>query len=289
MGLSTIPVQIANTRIGGALTHRAKGFERFSPLVAVGVKEYLADYQLTAKDYDLFQVQVLLTGALELAIPGKTIRLKAGDGVVYRLGSTYTIRTCETVATVLYCTMRGDTRLSFRGTASWFTSDGMMLSLAGLLREACGSPDNRQNLWLLAALGEAFAAHAERLAPGRKRRGNHADYVDAVVQRARELLEASVYSGRSPREQLAAIGLSYGHVARLFRARTGKSPKQYQVEARLALARRLLENSTFSIRAVAEELQFCSPQHFSREFGKHCGQSPQEYQRAHGASGGGKS
>jgi len=247
--------------------------------MTLGVKEYAADYRLKVETYDIFQVQVLLDGTLDLVLPREKVRLNAGDGVVYRLGSKYTVAAAAGPARVLYCTIRGDSRLPFRGTATWFAADPMIRSLTDLLRRAQSAEAHAANPWLLAALGEALAAHTDRLAPGQRGSGPYADYADAVVERARDLLQASSHSGLSPRRLLASIGMSYGHLARLFRARVGASPKEYQVRERLKVARELLDDPSRTVAAVATELHFASPQHFAREFARHLGRSPRQYRR----------
>lgn len=288
MNVGTLAVMVHNSHIDGALRHRAQAFPRMPPLVTIGVKDYGPDYRLEVASYDVFQVQILLDGALDLAIPGQRVRLTPGDGVVYRLGSAYTVSAAGAPARVLHCTFRGDVRVAFQGSASWFHGDATVQSLVTLIR-AHAVADAPANSWLLAALAEALAAQAERLAPGRRHSDAHADYAAVLVERACNLLKATAHSGEHPQRLLASIGLSYRHVGRLFREHVGMSPKQYQVDARLELARQLLDDPSLTIRDVAEQLQFSSPQHFSREFSKHCGQSPRAYRRAHGAGGGGTS
>jgi AraC-like DNA-binding protein len=73
-------------------------------------------------------------------------------------------------------------------------------------------------------------------------------------------------------------GLERRALTRRFRAITGTSIRQYQLQFKMRVARALLDtNSIMSIRAVAAELGFTDEFHFSRYFKKLVGTSPSEY------------
>lgn len=76
--------------------------------------------------------------------------------------------------------------------------------------------------------------------------------------------------------QMAAFcNLSEAHLRRLFKARTGQSPKAYQDQLRVEKAEELLKNG-FSVRMVSEILGYSDPYHFSRRFKSILGYPPRD-------------
>jgi len=73
------------------------------------------------------------------------------------------------------------------------------------------------------------------------------------------------------------LNLSPYHFARLFRASFGLAPYQYVQEQRLLRARRLLQQPSAKVIAVALECGFGDASQFSRAFRRRFGQSPSEY------------
>lgn len=73
------------------------------------------------------------------------------------------------------------------------------------------------------------------------------------------------------------LNLSPYHFARLFRASFGMAPYQYVQEQRLLQARRLLQQPSAKITAVALECGFGDHSQFSRAFRRRFGQSPSQF------------
>ena len=63
----------------------------------------------------------------------------------------------------------------------------------------------------------------------------------------------------------------------LFKQATGLSPKQFQLEARIGRAVRLLADSDLPIREIADQTGFESVYHFSRQFKRMRGVSPAHF------------
>jgi len=81
-------------------------------------------------------------------------------------------------------------------------------------------------------------------------------------------------------EKLARrLGMSYSSFRRTFRAQTGSSPRQYQLEIRINRAKALLLNTDRSVAGIAERVGFSSVQYFSRLFRKRTGCAPLQYRR----------
>jgi AraC family transcriptional regulator len=75
----------------------------------------------------------------------------------------------------------------------------------------------------------------------------------------------------------AACRISARHLMRGFKAATGLTVHQYVTEVRLQRARALLETTRLPLKAIAAELGFSSPSHFSAAFAKSLGVAPSAY------------
>lgn len=75
------------------------------------------------------------------------------------------------------------------------------------------------------------------------------------------------------------VGLSSGHLNRLFHQEKGETVFAYLQARRLKEAQTLLATSTFSIRLITYLCGFTNPSHFSHWFTRNAGCSPSEYRR----------
>jgi AraC family transcriptional regulator len=79
-------------------------------------------------------------------------------------------------------------------------------------------------------------------------------------------------------DSIAAVGgLSTYHFARVFKQATGKTPHQYILERRIALAQLSIRNTTRPLNEISEELGFRNASHFSAVFMEHTGMTPSEH------------
>lgn len=100
-----------------------------------------------------------------------------------------------------------------------------------------------------------------------------------VVEKVSALL-AKEYANPAILEELPArVGVSKFHLGRLFKAVTGKTPKEYLQAVRLDKARELLVSSSLSGTQVCFEAGFNSLSNFYALFRSATGLSPQEYRR----------
>jgi two-component system response regulator YesN len=76
-----------------------------------------------------------------------------------------------------------------------------------------------------------------------------------------------------------ALGLSTQHVCRILRQHAGLTFANLLRTVRLREARRLLGDSTDSMKAIAYQVGFRHPSQFTRAFQHDCGISPSEYRR----------
>jgi AraC-like DNA-binding protein len=80
-------------------------------------------------------------------------------------------------------------------------------------------------------------------------------------------------------ELAAQAGLSVSQTARRIRELTGQSPRDYVIRARVERARRLMEESTMSLKQIAESLGYTDIYFFHRQFKAIAGQTPARWRR----------
>ncbi len=104
----------------------------------------------------------------------------------------------------------------------------------------------------------------------------HAQHFSAV-ERMRQYLVSDLTRASSVTHAADQAGLSISRLRALFKEATGLSPKQFQLEARIGRASRLLAESALPVSAIAEQTGFESVYHFSRQFKRMRGISPVHY------------
>lgn len=104
------------------------------------------------------------------------------------------------------------------------------------------------------------------------RNQSHVDMVQRAQARIRESLESPLTIQQVAEEQ----GVSYSNFRKLFKEFTGLSPASYQQELRLMRAKELLSTTEMSIKEIAYQLNFESPDYFSAKFKLKTGRRPSE-------------
>jgi AraC family transcriptional regulator len=82
-------------------------------------------------------------------------------------------------------------------------------------------------------------------------------------------------------ELSAIVGLSQSQFGRAFKASTGLSPHQWQLNARITKAQELLLSGALSLSEVALITGFAEQSHFTRVFKSVTGTSPAVWRREH--------
>jgi AraC-like DNA-binding protein len=102
--------------------------------------------------------------------------------------------------------------------------------------------------------------------------------VDRIVQEAKiTLMQKNL--NISVEEVADQLNLGYSSFRKLFKDYTGIAPGQYQMQHKINNAIVLLNEGKSSIKEIAMDLQFESPQYFARIFKKKTGKSPREYRQ----------
>lgn len=139
------------------------------------------------------------------------------------------------------------------------------------LREPARGFDPEPGAWALQLLAQLHAATRDRDA------GNPMSH---IVARAEQILAASLETPPPMASLAKELGVAYSHFRREFKMRTGLPPKQYLLRLRLDKARRLLGNTSGSVKTIADQLGFNSPFHLSTAFKKEFGVSPAHWRRS---------
>jgi AraC-like DNA-binding protein len=99
---------------------------------------------------------------------------------------------------------------------------------------------------------------------------------DRIVQEAKVILMQNSLS-ISMQKVSKELNMGYSSFRKLFRDYTGISPGQYQMQHKINKAISLLNEGKLSVKEIASELQFESPQYFGRIFKKKTGKTPMEF------------
>ncbi|GGF71326.1 transcriptional regulator [Azorhizobium oxalatiphilum] len=121
-------------------------------------------------------------------------------------------------------------------------------------------------VFALLSAGHTEVREGKKLAPWQVRR---------VIEYMREQLPRQI----ELRELAALVGQSQWHFCRAFKASTGMSPYQWQLEERVNMVRRLLVQSDAPLEAVAEATGFNDSMHLIRTFKRKAGQTPGAWRR----------
>lgn len=98
--------------------------------------------------------------------------------------------------------------------------------------------------------------------------------------RSIHVLHAKQYIGRNLNQPLSLeliaeeLGLSEGHLSKIFKQTEGIGLKQYIVEQRIEAAKNLLMYSNADIGTIASYVGFCSQSYFGKVFRQHTGTTP---------------
>jgi AraC-like DNA-binding protein len=106
--------------------------------------------------------------------------------------------------------------------------------------------------------------------------GMHSEHVD-VINRARLRIRQTLESDVTIQQIAGELGMSYSNFRKLFKEFTGVSPALYQQDLRLQRAKELLTTTNMSVKHVAYQVRFDSPDYFSTKFKIKTGLSPSEF------------
>ena len=102
-----------------------------------------------------------------------------------------------------------------------------------------------------------------------------------ALGRALDYIERHIGDTITLADIASAACISRFHFARLFRVSTGRSPMEFVLAKRIALAKEQLARGPQKISATAASLGFFDQSHFTRTFRRMTGYSPREFCHLH--------
>lgn len=129
-------------------------------------------------------------------------------------------------------------------------------------------------------LQEAFVSSAESLLEAVRRL--YAGRPQKLVERACRIIDRDLQDKWTAQEisvtkVAAALGISVGHLSRVFKRTTGQTFERYLMMQRVEAAKRMLLEPLAAIAETAERCGFSDSAYFARVFRKIAGCSPSEY------------
>ena len=98
-----------------------------------------------------------------------------------------------------------------------------------------------------------------------------------IVNRARQMIRETLEDGTTIQEIAVRLGMSYSNFRKIFKEFTGFSPSMYQQDLKLQRAKDLLATTDMTIKEIAYQLNFESPDYFSSKFRLKTGLKPSEF------------
>jgi len=106
--------------------------------------------------------------------------------------------------------------------------------------------------------------------------------VDPLVRAGLELITRSLADKVPPADFATHLGVSPQHLNRLFRRTLGVTALQYSTQLKMTHAAGLLDQTDQTVRAIARQVGYDDPYHFSRVFTRHHGVSPARWRAQRG-------
>jgi AraC-like DNA-binding protein len=122
---------------------------------------------------------------------------------------------------------------------------------------------------LLQILGQLFAS--------RKYHSFEGKVIEDQIRQAKLLIMENLHLTISQENLARSIGMGYSLYRKKFKAYTGVSPAQYQIQLRINKAKDLLITTNQSFKELAQELGFESTDYFFRLFKQKTGFTPSEF------------
>lgn len=241
----------------------------------VGSKRQAAGYHFETNHYEQYQVICVTAGCLYFDDGHAKTTLGPGMAVTLRIGSAFSLDCGKDGYEGAYVISVWSEGSDFQGGSASGTSTSLMSTLAMEILRISAVPSEYADT-ILSGLGQALAWEGLRLAPPRPVNWG-VGYSEYWARQAERILQANAYTRLTTREVLAPMRFSYRQIARHFKAVHGFSPKAFHTKVKVLEACRLLRGTCLPINAIASELGYASPQHFSTRFREVLGQTPRKF------------
>ena len=96
-----------------------------------------------------------------------------------------------------------------------------------------------------------------------------------VIDKIKALLSGNEELSMS--EIAVKCGISESGLRKKFKEAVGMSPSEYRVNAKLSIAKNLIEATDMTVNEISNDLNFYDSAYFCKVFKKHTGMTPKEY------------
>ncbi len=152
---------------------------------------------------------------------------------------------------------------------------GLQNSLLAIYTQILELVQNQRPLFQVRASSHVLTLIAEILAHERK--NVQYTHSEQLVERAKFLMEESIYSEINLNAIGEVLGVSTSHLNAVFKSYTSMTPYQYFISIKIRKAKELLEGGSLAIKEVAFRLGFDDQYYFSRLFKKKAGIPPSRW------------
>lgn len=103
--------------------------------------------------------------------------------------------------------------------------------------------------------------------------------VNLPVETAKHIIKFNYNTDLTLTKLSSMLNLNATYFSRLFKEKTGMSPKQYILRIRMERAKELLSGTVYSVKEISNSIGFSDPLYFSRLFKKRENMSPLTYRQ----------
>jgi AraC-like DNA-binding protein len=107
----------------------------------------------------------------------------------------------------------------------------------------------------------------------------YSEHINNLINKAKITISNKINMQLSPQEIAEELNISYSWFRRIFKKYTSFTPKEYQIELQLSMAKNLLLTTENPVKEIAFESGFNSQYHFSKIFKQKNNVSPIEYRK----------
>jgi len=268
-------------------------------------RQVAADWTMPMETHVGFELNLILAGEQETTMEGSRYLLRAGDMLLIPPGFRHAHRCVSAEGLHYFCVhfnvddpefrqrmLRLEQRLLRAESEESLAIRALIEPWLAMLRdEQPPSTGERfriqiQLFELLARLA-TLAVPPEDEAAGDDASASYVRYARAiaeVIKRHFDPHERVDLDGQPALriEQIAAsLGISPGYALEAFRKLYGMSPRQYLSDLKMREAKALLQQSHLGLKEIAARLGYAELSHFSRQFKRWTGLSPQHYRQTH--------
>lgn len=254
---------------------------------SIAYKEAGPNYHARPHLQNAYQWYCVIFGQVDMWLEGDVHNLGPRDSVLIPPGAKRSPRSPGKAPGYLYVVFNNRRLMldALTGRKMHLPKD-LNADLNDLVTELSGNPgSNTEDL--TNALVIRILVRLRRAAARKGRRKGmvpvlNENYQQELVNRAEAFMRRNLHRRLSREDIAEAVHLSEPHMARVYKAVTGRTMVERLSEMRVAQAKRLLLESSISITQIAADVGFGSFSHFSKLFKESVGTPPSDYRRAGG-------